>query len=205
MIYEIRTYQLTVGSLAEVVRRFGESYEHRKKYSPLAAFWRTEIGPLNQIVHVWPYPDLAERARVRAAAANDPNWPPKIQEFIVHMQSEVLVPFPCVPELSPGKMGPIFDMREYTIKAGELPALIQRWEVALPGRLKLAPLVLAGHVEFGEVNRFIHIWGYESLDQMIAVRRKARETGVWPPAGGGDFQLAQANKILRPVRFSPVR
>ena len=78
MIYEIRTYQLKAGSLAEVEKRFGEGYEYRKKYSPLAAFWHTEIGPLNEIVHVWPYTDVAERARVRAEAAKDPNWPPKI-------------------------------------------------------------------------------------------------------------------------------
>jgi hypothetical protein len=29
MIYEIRTYQLKVGSLAEAEKRYGEAYEHR--------------------------------------------------------------------------------------------------------------------------------------------------------------------------------
>src|SRR5882724_10263648 len=77
MIYEIRTYQLKAGSLAEVEKRFGEGYEYRKKYSPLAAFWHTEIGPLNEIVHVWPYRDVAERARVRAEAAEDPGVHPQ--------------------------------------------------------------------------------------------------------------------------------
>jgi hypothetical protein len=33
MIYEIRTYVLAVGTLSEVEKRFGEAYEHRKKYS----------------------------------------------------------------------------------------------------------------------------------------------------------------------------
>ena len=35
MIYEIRTYRVKVGSLAEVEKRFGEAYEQRKKISPL--------------------------------------------------------------------------------------------------------------------------------------------------------------------------
>jgi hypothetical protein len=205
MIYEIRTYQLKVGSLAEVRRRFGAAYEHRQRYSPLAAFWHTEIGPLNEIVHVWPYADLAERARVRAEAAKDPNWPPKIQDFILDMQSEILVPFPFVPELAPGKMGPVFEMRYYTVKAGTLPDLIKRWESKIGERTRLSPLVLAGHVEFGEANRFIRVWAYESLDQRTAIRRKARETGVWPPRGGGETLLTQANKILLPASFSPVR
>jgi hypothetical protein len=205
MIYEIRTYQLKVGSLAEVQKRFGAAYEYRQKYSPLAAFWHTEIGPLNEIVHVWPYADLAARSRVRAEAAKDANWPPKIQEFIVGMQSEILVPFPFVPPLAPGKMGPIFEMRYYTMKAGTLPDLIKRWESKIDERIKLSPLALAGHVEFGEANRFIHIWAYETLDQRSAIRRKAREMGVWPPPGGGETLLAQANKILLPAPFSPVR
>ena len=55
MIYEMRTYDLKPRSLAEFEKRFGEAYEKRKNYSPLAAFWHTEIGPLNQIIHVWPY------------------------------------------------------------------------------------------------------------------------------------------------------
>ena len=57
MIYEIRTYDLRPGSVPEVIKRFGEGYEHRTKYSELAAFWYTEIGPLNQIIHIWPYED----------------------------------------------------------------------------------------------------------------------------------------------------
>ena len=62
MIYEFRTYTLKPGSLAEVEKRFGEAYEHRKKFSPLTAFWHTEIGPLNEIIHVWGYKDVRPSA-----------------------------------------------------------------------------------------------------------------------------------------------
>jgi len=54
MIYEVRTYDLQPHSIPEVEKRFGEAYEYRKKVSPLAAFFHTEIGPLNQIIHIWP-------------------------------------------------------------------------------------------------------------------------------------------------------
>jgi hypothetical protein len=55
MIYEVRTYTLKPGTIPEVEKRFGEVLQHREKYSPLGAFWHTELGPLNQIIHVWPY------------------------------------------------------------------------------------------------------------------------------------------------------
>ncbi len=205
MIYEIRTYGLTAGSLAEVEKRFGEAYEYRKKYSELAAFWHTEIGPLNEIIHVWPYQDLGERARIRAESAKDPNWPPKIAEFIRSMHSEILIPFPFSPLLKPGKLGPIYEMRIYTIKPGTLPDIMKGWEAKLPERLKLSPLAVAGNVDLGEANRFIHIWAYASLDQRAAVRAKARELGVWPPGGGAGRLLTQANKILLPAAFSPMQ
>ncbi|MBT6276756.1 MAG: NIPSNAP family protein [Chromatiales bacterium] len=73
----MRTYDLAPGSLPEAVKRFGEGFEHRKAFSPLAAFWFTEIGPLNQIVHIWAHESLDQRAAVRDQAKADGVWPPK--------------------------------------------------------------------------------------------------------------------------------
>jgi NIPSNAP. len=64
MIYEVRTYHVKPRSMPEVEKRFAEKYEVRKKYSEIAAFWKTEIGPLNQFMHIWGYKDLAERATI---------------------------------------------------------------------------------------------------------------------------------------------
>jgi hypothetical protein len=205
MIYEFRTYTLKPRSLAEVEKRYAAAYEYRKKYSPLTAFWHTEIGPLNEIIHVWGYKDLAERARIRAEAAKDPNWPPKIREFVVDQDVEVLTPFPFVPDITPAKLGPIFEIRRYSLTPGSLPGVMQRWESALPARIKLSPLVLAGGVEFGGANRFVHIWAYQSMDQRLAIREQARKAGIWPPPGGGDELLAQSSKIVMPSAFSPLQ
>lgn len=205
MIYEIRTYRLVPGSLAEVERRFAEAYEHRRKYSELTAFWHTEIGPLNEIVHVWGYRDLEERARVRAEAAKDPNWPPRIREFIRAMRAEIVVPFPFVPEVRPGRVGPVFELRYYTLRPGTLPEVARGWEERLPERMKLSPVVLAGGVEFGRANGFVHVWAYRSLDERARVRREAVERGIWPPPGGPERLLTQENKILLPAAFSPLQ
>lgn len=37
-------------------------------------FFVTEIGTLNQVVHLWEYDSLADRERRRAAMWNDPDW-----------------------------------------------------------------------------------------------------------------------------------
>jgi NIPSNAP len=204
VIYEIRTYQIAPGSLAEVEKRFGDAYQYRKKYSELTAFLHTEVGPLNEIVHIWGYKDLADRARVRGESSKEANWPPKIQEFIRQMRSEIVNPFSFIPEPH-GKMGPVYELRYYTIKPGTLPDLAKGWESKVGERSKLSPIVFAGGVEFGRANGFVHIWAYSSMDQRMQVREDARKKGVWPPPGGGDRLITQENKILLPAAFSPLQ
>src|SRR2546430_10156754 len=50
---------------------------------------------------LFPYTTLfrSERARIRGEAAKDPNWPPKIREFVRTMRAEIVVPFGFVPEV----------------------------------------------------------------------------------------------------------
>ena len=205
MIYEIRTYRIAPGSLADVEKRFGEAYEYRKKYSELTAFLHTEVGPLNEIIHIWHYKDLADRDRVRADAAKEANWPPKIQEFIREMRSEIIKPFAFIPEPRPGKMGPVYELRYYTLKPGSLPEVSKRWEGAIGERAKMSPVVFAGPVEFGKANGFVHIWAYQGMDHRMQTREEARKKGVWPPPGGGSHLLTQDNKILLPASFSPLQ
>ena len=47
MIYEVRTYTLKPGSVAQFEENFGKALPARQKYSKLGAFWHSEIGPLN--------------------------------------------------------------------------------------------------------------------------------------------------------------
>ncbi len=205
MLYEIRTYQIAPGSLSEVEKRFADAYEYRKKYSELIAFLHTEIGPLNEVVHIWGYRDLAERARIRGEASKDPNWPPKIGEFIRATKAEIVTPFSFLPDVTPGRVGPVFELRYYTLKPGMLPELRKAWEAAIAERLKMSPLVLAGGVEFGQANGLVHIWAYKSLDQRMQIREEARRKGVWPPPGGADRLLTQETKILLPASWSPMQ
>ena len=212
MIYEMRTTGIKPKFVPEVEKRFAEAYEHRKKHSPLAAFWHTEFGPLNQIIHVWPYQNLEERARIRAAAVKDGTWPPKIKEFIVNQRSDIMIPLSVSPEIKPGKMGPCFEMRIYTYAPGELPKLMNLWEMAAPRRIQISPLCAAWYSELGGLNKFVHIWGYQSVDQRNEIRKKAQATGWWPPSAfakkenvPGYELVAQENKLLMPSAFSPLQ
>jgi hypothetical protein len=122
------------------------------------------------------------------------------------MTSEIFLPFPFSPELKPGKMGPVFELRSYFVKPGTgLPATIERWEKQLPRRTALSPLAFVGHTDTGALNKYIHIWPYESLAQRAEIRKKAVDTGAWPPPGGGETLVSQENSILLPAPWSPLQ
>ena len=46
----------------------------QKYLGNLIGFFQTEIGTLNQVVHLWGFADLDDRARRRAEMAKDPAW-----------------------------------------------------------------------------------------------------------------------------------
>lgn len=205
MIYELRTYNCMPGTVPELLKRVGQSYEHRAKYSEMAGFWYTDIGPLHQVVHLWPYESPDERLRIRTEAAKNPHWPPDTAEFIIDMQSEIYMPAPFSPELKTGRLGPVYEMRSYTIRPLCFPEVVKRWEAALAERLALSPMLIALFSENGPLNKFVHVWPYESLQHRAETRAKAEATGVWPPKGSRQFSTRQENKILLPAPFSPLQ
>jgi hypothetical protein len=205
VIIEMRTYTLQPGTLAEVEKRFGASLPNREKHSKLAAFWHTEVGPLNQIIHVWAYDSFDHRAAVRAAAVKEENWPPPIGEFVVQQQSEVFVPAPFSPKLEPREIGPLFEMRQYTLTPGSIPGLIQRWSEKIEGRQKFSPLVAGMYSEFGALNKWVHIWAYKDLNDRARVRAEAAATGQWPARNPPGVVVKQENALLMAAAFSPIR
>ena len=205
MIYEVRTYNLKPGSVAEFEENFGKAIEARQKYSKLGAFWHTDFGPLNQVIHVWPYESVEEREEVRAAAAKDPDWPPKNPpEMYVSMESEIFTPAPFMRPMGGDQaLGSIYEMRSYTYMPGSMPEVVKRWEAAIPYREEYSPLAAGMYSEIGGLNKWVHIWPYKDLNDRAKVRTEALKDSHWPPPTR-EFLVKQENKLLIPAAFSPM-
>ena len=94
-VYELRWYRAHVGKLAEWLSLFKAVMPARERYSKNVGLWQTEMGQLNEVVHLWAYRDLNHRGEVRGSALKDPEW----QKFIatsapllVEMRSVILNP-----------------------------------------------------------------------------------------------------------------
>ena len=177
----------------------------REKHSKLAAFWHTEVGRLNQIIHVWAYDSFEHRASVRMAASKEAGWPPPIREFVTHQESEVFIPAPFSPDLTPRAIGPLFEIRQYTLTAGSIPGLLERWSEKIGGRQTFSPLVAGMYSEFGALNKWVHIWAYKDANERASVRAAAAAGGQWPARNPPGVVVKQENALVMPAAFSPIR
>ena len=204
MIIEMRTYTLKPGgSIPIFEERFGKALEHRQKISPLGAFWHSEIGPLNQVIHVWPYKDFADRERISGEARKTGHWPPQNREIILSQENKILQPAPFSPPLEERKLGNIYEIRTYTYLPASIPTVLERWGKVIADRVKLSPLAACWHTTFGPLNQFIHIWPYENMAERTRIRAEANKLGNWP-AQTSEFMLKQENAIVIPASFSPL-
>ena len=97
MIYELRTYTLRPGTVPQFSEVFDKEIRpvSTKHKLNLVGFWHTEIGELNQVVHLWAFEDLNQRAEQRGAFLQDSAMTPvlpRIRDMQVHQESKILIP-----------------------------------------------------------------------------------------------------------------
>ncbi len=208
MIHEVRTYTLRTGAVAEFEDRFTKRKPLREKHSKLGAFWHTDFGPLNQVIHVWAYEDLQHRTAVREAMAKDPelNQLPGGRDLILAQEADIMIPAPFMHPLGSRDFGSgnVYEMRIYTYAPGDIPAVLEAWGKAVPAREKLSPLAACWSSELGGLNKFVHVWVYPDLNARVRIREESRKGGQWPPQSGVR-PIRQENKLLIPAAFSPLR
>ena|SRR5579872_2151742 len=207
MIYEIRTYTLKPGSVGEYEKRFADAIDTRSQYSAMYGMWHTEIGPLNQMVHIWAYDSLQQRANVRAAAARDTSghWPPKTNDLLAAQESDILVPINGMHHHSGvQELGGVYELRMYTYPAGAIGGVAQAFGAAYAGRHAEYPVGGIWTSDLGNLNRLYQLLPYKDWDHRDQVRGALREKAIWPPHAEAR-PVAQLVRHMVPAPFSPLR
>lgn len=98
MIVDHRTYDVIPGKLPAYVELYkAKAWPLQKKYLQNCLGWHIsmDIGTLNQIVHMWGYESLQDRAERRAKLAADPGWQEFLKEampMLQRMENKILSP-----------------------------------------------------------------------------------------------------------------
>jgi hypothetical protein len=94
-VYELRWYRTQPGKAGEWITHFKEILPVRAQFMRRVGVWTTEIGQLNEVVHMWVFKDLNDRAASRAKLGQNAEWQAfvgKTVPLLAHMQSIVLLP-----------------------------------------------------------------------------------------------------------------
>lgn len=98
-IVDVRTYTLKHGATPDFLNAYQEhgmpvQLQH---LGHNLGFFTSDIGPLNQVLHIWAYPSVEERARRRKAMNEDPRWPIYLERsaaLLQSMENSLMVPAP---------------------------------------------------------------------------------------------------------------
>jgi len=205
MFVEMRTYLLKPGTAASFEERFVEGLSARQQFSKLGGLWRSEVGALNTVVHLWPYESFEERERIGQKARKTGKWPPKTQEFIILQDNKILQPTPFSPPLEARTLGNLYEFRTYTYLPGTMPTVLERFGNIMPARTKVSPLAGAWVTAIGPLNQFIHLWPYKDAEERERLRAEAAKTVKgWPPPTR-EFMVKQENMLMVPAACSPLK
>jgi hypothetical protein len=200
-LYDVTTFTVRPGTHPQALA----ALEQTLRAAPgLLACWYCEIGAVNRILIIREGTDAGAQIEARLAVLNA-NDPFGIGAFITDMAMDSYVSLDFVAPMRPGEFGPCYEVRSYTLKPGGLPPTVELWRQAVPGRVKLSPLLAAMVATSGAATRFLHIWPYKTFDERARLRSKAVADGVWPPLGGPTHLASQQVDIYLPASFSPLR
>lgn len=174
MIYELKTSTVRQRSLSHVIEAVGTvSLDIRKdNYGKLEGCWQTEIGPLNQVLELWSYQDLNQRARLLAELDANPRWSaeymtvfrPHLIRQDVRLLNEVRAP------KAPVQTPNIYEFRNYRTIPGAVTRWLQLFTDVLDVREKYTRMVGLWATEVPQVNEVCHIWVYSDLNARTAAR-----------------------------------
>jgi hypothetical protein len=211
MIYELRTYTLYPGKQGEYLKLNAEVGRKIRgdNYGRLAGSWTTEFGTLNQYVHLWEYPSLDERDRLRGELGKNDAWTkeyvPKIRELMIAQENKVLsAQLPLNP---PADAGHLYELRWYRSKVGRIGDWIREIKGVMPTREKYSKIVCLWQTEMGQLNEAVHLWAYRDLNDRAATRAKVLQDPEWQAYLGrsAPLLLQQNAVILVPAPSSPMK
>jgi len=211
MIYELRTSTVKPGTVGDMVKAASTlSREIRgDNFGKLEGYWFTEIGPLNQVMHLWSYSDLNERARLRAELAKNARWTGEYVAVIRPLlaRQEVRLLNAIKPPVAPATTGNIYELRNYRARPLAARDWIAAFTAALPAREKYSKIVGLWQTETGQPNEVCHIWAYPSLNARAEARANASNDPVWKEflGKGPSFLEEMHSTIMLPAPHSPLQ
>jgi len=230
MLYELRRYDVAPGKLPALLERFGGFTVNKwKEYGfRLIGFWTPMLGEKsNQVVYIWGWESVEERARKNAQWRNDPErakvWAESEKEgpLVNRVYNQLMEPT-AYSQLDKGEAyGPdaatrtpyFFELREYQAMPQKIQNITDRFGNFTIGAFKQHGFRQVGYwrnVMGGNDHQLIYMLAWESMNERV---QKFDNFGKDPERArvfgesekNGPIVQQVTTTILRPAPFSPMK
>jgi hypothetical protein len=212
MIYELRTYTVKPGALGDMIKAASTVSRDVRgdNYGKLEGYWSTEIGPLNQVMHMWSYNSFEERTKLRTELAKNPRWTGEYTPLIfpLLLRQDVRLLNAIKPPVAPATSGNVYEFRNYRARTGgAVRQWIEHFTGVLPEREKYSKIVGLWQTEASQPNEVCHIWAYPSLNARAEARGAALKDPAWQAflAKGMPLLDEMNSTIMLPAPHSPLK
>lgn len=211
-IVDLRVYTMRQGGVPEFLRlaRTIVLPVQLRHIGPPIAYYVTDIGPQEEVIHLWGYDSLGDMQIRREARSLDPEWPRYGQEsrgLIEKQETTILKRVPLhLPDTATraSESKALIEFRTTTVHRGSMPTFLNLLETqALPVQARHVGAPVGLFVsDIGKINQVIQLWGYDSYADMESRRTDRDNEPAWAQYMKARAPLVLAEQI-RTVRRVP--
>lgn len=212
MLHELRTYTFRAGQAPLAAKNSGTVARDIRgdDYGKLEGYWLPEVGPLNQVMHLWSYESFAEREEKRKALSANPRWGneylPLIRPIILRQDIRLMNPILGINPPAQQSSN-LYEFRHYRLQVGAMKGWLDRFTKAMEVREKYSKIVGLWTTEAGQPNEVCHIWSYPSFEARMQARTAATQDPGWQEflKFSGPVIEEMNNVLMLPSDHSPLK
>lgn len=212
MINELRMYTTKPGKMHHVVNAsatVAQKIRNGDTYGKLIGHWSSELGRMNQYIHMWEYSDVEEMRKLRSELAAKEDWKskfvPLVGPYILTQEIRLLRPLTKIKE--PTVETNIYELKIIKLNIGQAI----KWKdqfLDIVSNLEGTSLnVGLWNTELQDPNEIISIWSHPNIESMSKHWEELGKNKEWI-----NFNAYQENSVkyeesilLRPSICSPLK
>ncbi|KAL4234546.1 hypothetical protein ACF0H5_006188 [Mactra antiquata] len=117
-VYEYRAYYVKPEYVKSFVELSKQYMDIRMSHSKLTGYWISELGGINDMVHIWEYDSLSQRAGVRAGLAGDEAWMTnfiaKMMPWLIRQDNYLMKCLPGTDVVDPPNTGGVYELQMFS-------------------------------------------------------------------------------------------
>lgn len=195
MINELRMYTTRPGKMKDVVNAsatVAQKIRGGDTYGKLIGHWWSEIGKMNQYVHMWEYKDPEEMRRLRSELAAKEDWKNKFVPLVGPniLTQEIRLLRPLTEIKKPVNSSNIYELKIIKLNIGQSAKWAKNF-------LEIVDLIENSSINIGiwntelqDPNEIISLWSHPNLENMSKYWYELESNKNW-----NDFNNYQENSV----------